>query len=91
MSAVTLTLKINPNTHERTLEIHYESDDDYLPFEHEHEHLQWVESLLGHPLQHIAEKFEIKRKPSQRIQNTYTTSPLNSTEEGNLLRKPTEA
>ena len=89
MPAVTLILKVNPNTHERKLLICYESDGDCLPFEHEHDHQQWVEKLLGHPCQHIADAFEIKRIPQRRNAHTQSISP--SSGEPNLLRKPTKA
>ena len=92
MPAVILTLKINPNTHERTLVIHYESDDDCLPFEHEHEHQQWVERLLGHPIKYIAETFEIQRMPQQHLQNAPPKSTTSySSEECTLRRKSTKA
>ena len=91
MPAVTMTLKVNPKTHERKLVIHYESDDDCLPFEHEHEHQQWVEKLLGHPLKYIADNFEIKRAPQSPMQNAYTQSTSHSSDECSLLRQPTKA
>ena len=63
MPEAVLSLKLNPKTGERTLIINYESDADSLPFEHEDDHRAFVEKLLGHPLQDIADSLEIRRSP----------------------------
>lgn len=63
MAEAVLSLKLNPKTGERTLIINYESEADILPFEHEDDHRAFVEKLLGHPLQDIADSLEIRRSP----------------------------
>lgn len=63
MPEAVLTLRLNPNTGERTLIINYESDTDAMPFEHEDEHRAFVEQLLGRPLDQVADRIEIKRSP----------------------------
>ena len=67
MPEAVLSLKLNPKTGERILIINYESDLDALPFEHEDDHRAFVERLLGHPLQDIADHLEIKRSPPHPI------------------------
>jgi hypothetical protein len=47
MAEVTLRLRHNPATGERELVIHYESEDDALPHEHERAHREIVEKILG--------------------------------------------
>ena len=63
MADAILTLRLNPNTGERTLVISYESAPDVMSFEHEDDHRDFVERLLGHPLEAIADRIEIKRTP----------------------------
>jgi hypothetical protein len=50
MAEVTIRLRHNPRTGERELVIHYESESDALPHEHERDHRAWAEALLGRPL-----------------------------------------
>lgn len=50
MAEVTIRLRHNARTGERELVIHYESESDALPHEHERDHRAWAESLLGRPL-----------------------------------------
>jgi hypothetical protein len=50
MAEVTIRLRHNARTGERELVIHYESDTDALPHEHERDHRAWAEALLGRPL-----------------------------------------
>jgi hypothetical protein len=50
MAEVTIRLRHNPTTGERELVIHYESESDALPHEHERDHRAWAEALLGRPL-----------------------------------------
>lgn len=47
MANVTIRLVANPKTGKRDIYIDYESEDDALPFEHEEEHRDLVEQLLG--------------------------------------------
>ncbi|MCA9527618.1 MAG: hypothetical protein KC549_15125 [Myxococcales bacterium] len=61
MAEVTLKLRHDPRTGERVLVIHYESEDDALPHEHERDHRAWVESLLGVPLGTLADSVEVER------------------------------
>lgn len=67
MPEAVLSLKLNPNTGERTLVINYESDADALPFEHEDDHRAFVEKLLGHSLDEIADRLEINRSPPHSL------------------------
>ena len=67
MPDAVLTLKIDPNTGERTLTINYESDPDALSFEHEDEHRAFVEDLLGQPLSAVADRLEVKREPPHQL------------------------
>jgi hypothetical protein len=50
MAEVTLRLRHNPLTGQRELLIHYESEDDALPHEHERAHRALVEQILGRPI-----------------------------------------
>ena len=47
MAEITLRLKYNLQTGRKDLFIDYHSDDDALPIEHEQDHRDVVESLLG--------------------------------------------
>jgi hypothetical protein len=53
MAEVTIRLRHNPKTGERVVIIHYESEDDALPHEHERDHRQLAEELLGRPLDEV--------------------------------------
>lgn len=50
MAEVTIRLRHNPRTGERVLVIHYESEADALPHEHERDHRALAERLIGRPL-----------------------------------------
>lgn len=50
MAEVTIRLRHNPRTGERVLVIHYESEADALPHEHERDHRALAERLIGKPL-----------------------------------------
>jgi hypothetical protein len=50
MAEVTIRLRHNPRTGERELVIHYESDSDALPHEHEKDHRALAEQILGKPI-----------------------------------------
>ena len=63
MAEAVLTLKLNPETGEKTLVISYESAPDMMAFEHEDEHRAFIERLLGHPVEHLADQIEVKRAP----------------------------
>lgn len=56
MGEITLKLTRDPNTGRRELIIHYESEDDALPHEHERDHRQVVEELLGRSVDDLAEE-----------------------------------
>ncbi len=58
---VTLTLRRDPQTGRRTLVIHFESEQDALPWEHERDHRAFVEALLGVPLAEVADEVEVVR------------------------------
>ena len=47
MADVTIRLVSNPKTGKRDIFIDYESEEDALPFEHEKDHRDVVEKLLG--------------------------------------------
>lgn len=53
MAEVTIRLRHNPRTGEREVVIHYESDRDALPHEHERDHRALAEQLLGRPLEQV--------------------------------------
>jgi len=53
MAEVTIRLRHNPKTGEREVIIHYESEEDALPHEHERDHRQLAEELLGRPLDEV--------------------------------------
>ena len=70
MAEAVLTLKMNARTGERTLIIHYESESDALSYEHEDDHRAFVESLLGQPLNEVADRLEVKRAPPHPLTQT---------------------
>lgn len=47
MAEMTIRLVSNPRTGKRDIYIDYESEDDALPYEHEEDHRDVVEQLLG--------------------------------------------
>ncbi len=53
MAEVTIRLRHNPKTGEREVIIHYESEGDALPHEHERDHRELAEELLGRPLDEV--------------------------------------
>jgi hypothetical protein len=53
MAEVTIKLRHNPKTGEREVVIHYESESDALPHEHERDHRALAEALLGGPLDEV--------------------------------------
>lgn len=53
MAEVTIRLRHNPRTGEREVVIHYESDSDALPHEHERDHRALAERLIGRPLEQV--------------------------------------
>ncbi len=62
MAEITIKLRHNPKTGERELIIGYESEGDALPFEHEREHREIVEALLGRPLADLPEGASVVRE-----------------------------
>ena len=61
MAEVTIRLRHNPRTGEREVVIHYESDSDLLPHEHERDHQALAEALLGQPLGELLGGIEVDR------------------------------
>ena len=61
MAEVTIRLRHNPRTGEREVVIHYESDSDLLPHEHERDHRALAEALLGQPLGELLGGVEVDR------------------------------
>ena len=70
MAEAVLTLRMNARTGERTLIIHYESESDALAYEHEDDHRSFVESILGQPLNEVADRLEVKRAPPPPLTQT---------------------
>ena len=50
MADITIRFRHNPKSGQRELVVHYESDDDAMPHEHERDHRAWVEALIGRSL-----------------------------------------
>lgn len=50
MAEVTIRFRHDPKSGKRELVIHYESESDALPHEHERDHRALAEALLGAPL-----------------------------------------
>ena len=61
MAEVTIRLRHNPRTGEREVVIHYESDSDLLPHEHERDHRALAEALLGQPLGELLGGIKVDR------------------------------
>ncbi|MCB9703778.1 MAG: hypothetical protein H6711_17915 [Myxococcales bacterium] len=53
MAEITIRLRHNRKTGERELVVHYESESDALPHEHERDHRKIAEALLGRPLDEV--------------------------------------
>jgi len=66
MAEVTIRLRHNPRTGEREVVIHYESDSDALPHEHERDHRALAEALLGQPLGELLGGVEVDRVVVER-------------------------
>lgn len=56
MSEVTLTLRLDPVSGRKELIVHLESEDDALPAEHERDHRELVEALLGRSVDALLEE-----------------------------------
>lgn len=70
MAEVTIRLRHNPRTGEREVVIHYESESDALPHEHERDHRALAEALLGQPLDNLlggvkVDRVIVERAPKQ--------------------------
>jgi hypothetical protein len=50
VSDITIRFRYNPKTGKRQMVVHYESEEDLLPHEHERDHRAMVEALLGRPI-----------------------------------------
>jgi hypothetical protein len=50
VSDITIRFRYNPQTGKRQMVVHYESEEDLLPHEHERDHRAMVEALLGRPI-----------------------------------------
>jgi hypothetical protein len=61
MAEVTIRLRHNRKTQERELVVHYESDADALPHEHERDHQRIAEELLGARLGELMNTHQIDR------------------------------
>lgn len=56
MAEITLKLRRDPASGRRELIIHYESEDDALPYEHEQDHRQAVEALMGRSIDDLIDE-----------------------------------
>ncbi len=65
MAEVTIRLRHNPKTGERELVVDYESEDDALPFEHERDHREMVEAVIGRPLSDLPQAASVVRDGEQ--------------------------
>ncbi len=72
MAEVTIRLRHNPRTGEREVVIHYESDSDALPHEHERDHRALAEQLLGQPLDELLGGVKVDRVIVERGPKTAT-------------------
>ncbi len=68
MAEVTIRLRHNPKTGERELVVDYESEDDALPFEHERDHRELVEAVIGRPLTDLPQAASVVRDGEQAPQ-----------------------
>jgi hypothetical protein len=50
VSDITIRFRYNPRTGKRQMVVHYESEEDLLPHEHERDHRAMVEALIGRPI-----------------------------------------
>ena len=70
MAEVTIRLRHNPRTGEREVVIHYESESDALPHEHERDHRALAEALLGQPLDNLLGGVKVDRVIVERAPKT---------------------
>ncbi len=82
MAEVTIRLRHNPRTGEREVVIHYESDSDLLPHEHERDHRALAEALLGQPLAELLGGIEVDRVVVERAPQAEAVKPTEGTTEG---------
>lgn len=75
MAEVTIRLRHNPRTGEREVVIHYESDSDLLPHEHERDHRALAEALLGQPLGELLGGVKVDRVIVERAPRAAETAP----------------
>jgi hypothetical protein len=66
MAEVTIRLRHNPRTGEREVVIHYESESDALPHEHERDHRALAEALIGRPLAELVPGVAVDRVVVER-------------------------
>jgi len=83
MAELTIRLVSNPKTGKRDIYIDYESEDDALPFEHEEDHRDIVEQLLGQGVLDPDDVGQIKVgrvKPEAPKREQVTEGPARQTE-----------
>lgn len=61
MAEVTIRFRHDPKSGKRELVIHYESESDALPHEHERDHRALAEALLGQKLGDDIENVRVER------------------------------
>ncbi len=66
MAEVTIRLRHNARTGERELVIHYESESDALPHEHEQDHRALAEAILGRPIGEVIGAASVDRVVVER-------------------------
>ena len=66
MAEVTIRLRHNARTGERELVIHYESETDALPHEHERDHRALAEQILGRPIGEVIGAARVDRVVVER-------------------------
>ena len=87
MAELTIRLVSNPQTGKRDIFIDYESEDDALPFEHESDHSDILEQLLGQGILDEDDVGSIKVgrvQPNEQRQQQQEQTPERETQsEGN--------
>ena len=69
MSKLILRLVTDSKTGQQELSVDYESDGDRLPFEHEEEHRQWIQKVLGGENQEFLDNLDLnieRENPSSK-------------------------
>ena len=78
MSELTIHLRVNPETGKKDILIDLRSDGDALPNEHEHQHRQLVEKLIGEGILGKAEvgNVVVQRDSAKAVSSPESDSPI---------------